>query len=55
MKHVEFAHGMVMETTNYTVMYCSKMKSEVGLLWGKVQGREKKGEKCVVHVGRKND
>ena len=51
MKHVEFAHGMVMKTTNYTVMHCGKMKSKAGWL----QSREKKGEKCVVHVGRKND
>ena len=42
MKHVEFAHGMVMDTTSYTVMCCSKMKSEAGGLyqrkntkWGK--------------------
>ena len=33
MKYVKFAHGMVMETTNYTVVCCSKMKSEAGLLW----------------------
>ena len=32
MKHVKFGHGMVMETTNYTVMYCSKMKSKAGWL-----------------------
>ena len=51
MKHVDFAHGMVMETTNYTVMHCSKTKSEAGWL----QSGEKKGEKCVVHNGRKKN
>ena len=39
MKYVAFPHGMVMETTNYTVMCCSKMKSEAGGLW---KGKEKK-------------
>ena len=56
MKHVTFAPEIVMETTNYTVMCSSKMKSKAALLWeGKTQSGEKKGKKCVVHVGRKND
>ena len=38
MKYVKFSHGMVMETTNYTVMCCSKMKSKAGGLW---KGKEK--------------
>ena len=55
MKHVKFTHRMVMETTNYTVMCCSEMKSEAGGLWKRreVQGGEKKGENRVLHVGRK--
>ena len=51
MKYVKFAHGMAIEITNYTVMCCSKMKSEVGGVWKeKIQNGEKKGEKCVAHV-----
>ena len=49
MKHVGFAHGMVMDTTNYTVMCWSKMESKAR----KIQGRERKGEKHVAHVEKK--
>ena len=27
-KHIGFAHGVIIETTNYTVMCCSKRKGE---------------------------
>ena len=43
-----------MKTTNYTVMCCSKMKSEAGWVWKeKIQNGEKKGEKHVGHVREK--
>ena len=28
MKHIGFAHGIVMEVTNYTVITCSKSKKQ---------------------------
>ena len=43
MKPVKFACGMVIETTNYTVMCCSKMKSEVGWLWEREKYKVAKG------------
>ena len=54
--NVKFAHGMVIDITDSTVMCCSKMKGKAGWWQGnkknKTQGGERKGEKCVVHVGK---
>ena len=46
MKHVEFAHGMVMETTYYAVMYCSNTKVK----WDgyKVEKRKMRNMWCML-------